>query len=195
MKRFALVLIIATLFNSVCLFAQSKYTYSQQPLSIMGFDKNSTRMEIEATLQNLNIEYEKYFPDPENEIAEIMLNTFGGGATKVYEVEWNNMFFDKVYFIYNSKGILSKIEMYPEIDATFVEIKKLFNEVTANCPKRKTVSFHLGMTDDDGDLISILIKNGSNENESAVLTLTEPYVYEFYFNGGQLKDYTELSEW
>ena len=195
MKRFALVLIIATLFNSVCLFAQSNNTYSQQPLSIMGFDKNSTRMEIEATLQNLNIEYEKYFPDPENEIAEIMLNTFGGGATKVYEVEWNNMFFDKVYFLYNSKGMLSKIEMYPEIDATFVEIKKLFNKVTANCPKRKTASFHLGMTDDDGDFISILIKNGSNENESAVLTLTEPYVYEFYFNGGQLKDYTELSEW
>lgn len=51
------------------------------------------------------------------------------------------------------------------------------------------------MTEDDNDLISILIKNGTNENESAVLTLTEPYVYEFYFNGGQLKDYTELSEW
>ncbi|MDD6970230.1 MAG: hypothetical protein SPH83_06265 [Treponema sp.] len=76
-----------------------------------------------------------------------------------------------------------------------VEVKKLFNEVTAQYPKRKTVSFHLGMTDDDNDLISILIKNGANENESAVLTLTEPYVYEFYFNGGQLKDYTELSEW
>ena len=76
-----------------------------------------------------------------------------------------------------------------------VEVKKLFNEVTAQYPKRKTVSFHLGMTDDDNDLISILIKNGANENESAVLTLTESYVYEFYFNGGQLKDYTELSEW
>lgn len=65
-----------------------------------------------------------------------------------------------------------------------VEVKKLFNEVTAQYPKRKTVSFHLGMTEDDNDLISILIKNGANENESAVLTLTEPYVYEFYFNGG-----------
>ena len=50
MKRFALVLIIATLFNPVCLFAQSKYSYSQQPLTILGFDKNSTRVEVEQSL-------------------------------------------------------------------------------------------------------------------------------------------------
>lgn len=195
MKRFALVLIIATLFNSVCLFAQSKYSYSQQPLTILGFDKNSTRVEVEQSLKDSNIEYEQYFSDGENWIADTMFNRFGGGATIVYEVEWNNMFFDKMNFLYDSKQKLSIIEMYPTIDASFVEVKKLFNEVTVEYPKRKTVSFHLGMTDDDNDLISILIKNGANENESVVLTVTESYVYEFYFNGGQLKDYTELSEW
>lgn len=74
MKRFALVLIIATLFNSVCLFAQSKYSYSQQPLTILGFDKNSTRMEVEQSLKDSNIEYEQYFSDGENWIADTRFN-------------------------------------------------------------------------------------------------------------------------
>ena len=195
MKRFALVLIIATLFNSIYLFAQSKQTYSNKPLSILGFDKNSTRMEVEQSLTDSNIEYEQYFSDEENWIADAILNTFGGGATKIYDIKWNDMLFDKIYFLYDSNNRLSVIEMYPEIDASFVKVKKIFNEITADCPKRKIASFHTGETNDDGDLISILIKNGNNENESAILTLNEPYIYEFYFNGGQLKVYTELNNW
>ena len=195
MKKIYFALLISFFTNTLSVFAQSKYSYSQQPLTILGFDKNSTRVEVEQSLKDSNIEYEQYFSDGENWIADTKFNRFGGGATIVYEVEWNNMFFDKMYFLYDSKQKLSIIEMYPTIEASFVEVKKLFNEVTAQYPKRKTVSFHLGMTEDDNDLISILIKNGANENESAGLTLAEPYVYEFYFNGGQLKDYTELSEW
>ena len=189
-------LILTLLFiSSILLFAQAKYNYSQQPLSVLGFNKTSTRVEVEKSLRISGLEYEQFFSDDENWIAETMLNSFGGGATMVYEVEWNNMLFDKIYFLYDSKQKLAKIEMYPTFDAKFVEVKKLFNEVTADCPKRRTASFSYGTNDEDKVEVSILIKNGANENESAVLTITEPYLYEFYFNGGQLKDYSELGEW
>ena len=141
MKRFALVLIIATLFNSVCLFAQSKYSYSQQPLTILGFDKNSTRVEVEQSLKDSNIEYEQYFSDGENWIADIMFNRFGGGATIVYEVEWNNMFFEKMYFLYDSKQKLSIIEMYPTIDASFVEVKSYLTKLLHNILNVKQFPF------------------------------------------------------
>lgn len=195
MKKNSYAILILFIANTLLLTAQSKQTYSNKPLSILGFDKNSTRVEVEQSLTDSNIEFEQYFSDGENWIADAMLNTFGGGATKIYDIKWNDMFFDKIYFLYDSNNRLSVIEMYPEIDASFVKVKKNFNEITADCPKRKIASFHSGLANDDNELISILIKNGANENESAVLTLTEPYVYEFYFNGGQLKDYTELSEW
>lgn len=195
MKKIYFALLISFFTNTLSVFAQSKYSYSQQPLTILGFDKNSTRMEVEQSLTDSNIEFEQYFSDGENWISDAMLNTFGGGATKIYDIKWNDMFFDKIYFLYDSNNRLAVIEMYPEIDATFIKIKKLFNEITADYPKRKTASFHTGETNDDGDLISILIKNGNNENESAILKLNEPYIYEFYFNGGQLKVYTELDNW
>ena len=195
MKKNSYAILILFIANTLLLTAQSKQTYSNKPLSILGFDKNSTRMEVEQSLTDSNIEFEQYFSDGENWIADAMLNTFGGGATKIYDIKWNDMFFDKIYFLYDSNNRLSVIEMYPEIDASFVKVKKIFNEITAECPKRKTASFHTGETNDDGDLISILIKNGNNENESAILTLNEPYIYEFYFNGGQLKVYTELDNW
>ena len=105
MKKFYFVLLISFFTNTLSVFAQSKYSYSQQPLTILGFDKNSTRVEVEQSLKDSNIEYEQYFSDGENWIADTKFNRFGGGATIVYEVEWNNMFFDKMYFLCNDNSV------------------------------------------------------------------------------------------
>ena len=109
MKKIYFALLISFFTNTLSVFAQSKYSYSQQPLTILGFDKNSARVEVEQSLKDSNIEYEQYFSDGDNCVADIMFNRFGGGATIVYEVEWKNMFFDKMIFLYDSKQKLSII--------------------------------------------------------------------------------------
>ena len=126
MKKNSYAILILFIANTLLLTAQSKQTYSNKPLSILGFDKNSTRMEVEQSLTDSNIEYQQYFSDEENWIADAMLNTFGGGATKIYDIKWNDMLFDKIYFLYDSNNRLAVIEMYPEIDAAFVKVKKIF---------------------------------------------------------------------
>ena len=93
------------------------------------------------------------------------------------------------------ENLLASIEMYPDINVSFVEAKKFFNDLTIDYPKRRTAFFHLGFTNDDRDLVSILIKNGADENESAVMSLNEPYVYEFFFHGDQLKSYSLMNSW
>ena len=60
MKKNSYAILILFIANTLLLTAQSKQTYSNKPLSILGFDKNSTRMEVEQSLTDSNIEFEQY---------------------------------------------------------------------------------------------------------------------------------------
>ena len=194
-KNIILVLMMILFFKPLLIVAQSQKKYSDYPLTVMGFDKYSTRQKVENALQEMGLEYEFYVPEPTNEFGEVLYNLYGGGSTRVYSIKWKNMFFEEMVFQYNSSNLLASIEMYPDINVSFVEAKKFFNDLTIDYPKRRTAFFHLGFTNDDRDLVSILIKNGADENESAVMSLNEPYVYEFFFHGDQLKSYSLMNSW
>lgn len=166
------------------------YSYSKNPLSIMGFDKNSTRASIEKTLKSWGISYSQYFPGDGNAMDDIIHNTFGAGETRVLNITWQGISFTELYFDYTYGGKLAKIEFYPDKSYSLTKLKEIFNNVTQGNPVRRTITYNVS----DNETRSLFVKNGQNENESAVLSL-DLHTFEFYFRGGQLIDYHMLESW
>ena len=164
--------------------------YSKKPLTIMDFTGNSTRIDVEKQLNEWGIECGRYFAGDGNEFDEDMYNLFGAGSTIVYDIKWNGITFEEMIFHYSEGNKLAKIEMYPDNTNSSREIKEIFDVITKDYPIRKHVS-----SNNKDHALSLLIKNGFTEEESAVLLLNGPYYYAFFFQGHQLMNYPELNEW
>lgn len=164
------------------------YSYSNNSLTIMGFDKNSSRIEVENTMKEAGIHYELYgFGEFDR-----VFNLYGGGCTTIHNVKWKGMSFDSMYFYYTPGGDkLVRIQMFLDSSISFAKIKEFFNSITKEYPVRRTITWH----QTKNETLSILVKNGKNENESAVLTLYDPYSFNFFFRGGQLTAFNLIDEW
>ena len=164
--------------------------YSKKALKIMDFNGNTTRTKVEKKLSEWGMEYCRYFAGDGLEFDEIVYNTFGAGSSIVYDIEWMGLFFDEIIFSYTKDNLLARIEMIPSENTSSRKLKETFDIITNDYPERKTVS-----SKDKNYPLSVRIKNGQNEDESAVMVLTSPYEFVFYFHGYQLMDFPELDEW
>lgn len=176
----------ATLLNDVVKSAG----YSNKALTIMDFTGKSTRMEVEKALGEWGLEYGRYFAGDSSDFDEILYNPFGAGSSIIYDIKWKGINFDEIVFSYTKDNLLAKIDMVPSINTSSRELKETFDIITKDYPERKTVS-----SKDKNYPLSIRIKNGLNEDESAAMVLTSPYNFIFYFHGYQLMDFPEFDEW
>lgn len=168
------------------------YSYSSKSLSIMGFDKDSSRTDVENTMKQAGIQY-KFLGFGE---FDRVFNQYGGGCTSIRNVIWKGMRFSLMFFYYTrnlDEEKLVHIEMILDESVSFSEANELFNTITKEYPERRTITWTPEFA--KNETRSIFVKNGKNENESAVFELSKPYSYNFFFRGGQLIAYPFIDEW
>ncbi|WP_294429671.1 hypothetical protein [uncultured Treponema sp.] len=169
-KVFSIIIFLVLLLQ---LYAQSVptqgYSYSKQPLNVMGFTKASTITQVKKQLGIWGIKWN---------VAEQNKN-----CIQARGVKYEGLFFDYINYYFNDKGKIIEIYFLPADSENDDRIFNSFSSIVKNFPYRNTYSVKYKYITKVYDVF-----NGYDDTEYVVLDNDLLY-FGFCFNGSISKQH------
>lgn len=166
------------------------YSYSSVPLEVLGFTKNSTKAEVIQQLRNWGINYS----------VNTEFSDWGGDFISCHGVQCFGIDWSRIDFAFCQNNKIGSISLSIDFDnnVEWENLQSIFNNKTSSYPFRRSGTWF----GSEYIYSEYIIKNGQNENESAVFHLVKMLnsnlivctQFCFLFVGGQ-KKYFDVDNW
>lgn len=138
------------------------YSYSKQPLSVMGFTKTSTMSQVKKQLEDWGIRWN---------VSEARKNTI-----QIRDIRYEGCLFSVINFAFDSKGKILGIDFLPDDSEADDNIYNCFSSICKNLPYRKMYTRYTYYSP-----VNYYVFNGCDDTEFAIFTDYDEF--GFCFNG------------